>query len=206
MTDFHGKFVWYELMTTDAKAAESFYSDVVGWSMRDAGVPGMSYTLLTAGGLDVAGLMASPNANARPSWIGYIAVTDVDQYANEVQQSGGTICHVPTDIPDVGRFAVVTDPQGVAFALFKPLPRDEVEPPDPRTPGRTGWHELHAADGATAFGFYEGLFGWTKGDALDMGLIGFSTSMSKRSTPPPNGSKRAAVRLSMVRMKCRAGV
>jgi predicted enzyme related to lactoylglutathione lyase len=174
MTGLHGKFVWYELMTTDPNAANAFYSKVVGWRARDAGVPGMSYTLFTIGETPVAGTMAIPEktVGAQPGWIGYVAVDDVDLHAERVTQTGGAICHAARDIPGVGRFAVVADPQGVALALFKPLPESQREALEPRTPGRTGWHELHAADGPSAFAFYEQLFGWTKGDALDMGPMG----------------------------------
>lgn len=81
----HGKFVWYELMTTDMKAAEAFYKDIVGWSARDAGMPGMNYTLLSAGDHQVAGLMTMPEGaldmQIPPAWLGYIAVDDVDESA-----------------------------------------------------------------------------------------------------------------------------
>lgn len=171
----HGKFVWYELMTPDTKAAEAFYRSVVGWGARDPGIAGMPYTLFTIGESPAAGLMAIPAgapAGTRPGWIGYVAVDDVDARAKEVAESGGAICHAPSDIPGIGRFAVVSDPQQVVFALFKPGDGAPGEPLPPQTPGRTGWHELHAADGASAFGYYSKLFGWTKGEALDMGPMG----------------------------------
>jgi len=172
LADFKGLFVWYELMTSDAKAATEFYQAVVGWGARDAGLPSHAYTLLTVGDVPTAGLMALPNPGAQPGWIGYIAVDDVDKYAQEVAASGGTLCHPPMDIPNIGRFAVVMDPQQVVFALFTPLPGDPPAPPPPQTPGRIGWHELHAADGPSAFDYYAKHFGWTKGDGLDMGPMG----------------------------------
>lgn len=168
-------FVWYELMTSDLDAAEKFYGDVVGWSMKDAGMPGMRYTLAQVGESSVAGLMKIPqdasDAGARPGWIGYVGVDDVDAYAARVKAKGGQIHREPADIPGVGRFAIVADPQGVMFALFKgagtPPP-----PAAPGTPGHAGWHELHALDGAKAFDFYSGLFGWTKDQTMDMGPMG----------------------------------
>jgi uncharacterized protein len=175
MANFYGKFVWYELMTTDMKAAEAFYGSVVGWGAKDAGLPNHAYTLFTIGEMPTAGMMTLPPeaaAGARPGWIGYVAVDDVDTRAKEIAESGGAICHAPTDIPGIGRFAVVSDPQNVVFALFKPGEGSPGEPPLPWTPGRTGWHELHAADGPSAFAYYSKLFGWTKGDALDMGPMG----------------------------------
>src|SRR5215210_8558123 len=103
-------FVWYELMTTDADAAEAFYRDVIGWTTHDAG---MRYTILSAGEAGVGGIMTLPAeacaAGARPGWIGYIGVDDVDAYAARVEQAGGAIHKPAEDIPGVGRFAVVAD-------------------------------------------------------------------------------------------------
>jgi predicted enzyme related to lactoylglutathione lyase len=170
------QFVWYELMTSDAKAAESFYRKVVGWNAQDASQGDMKYTALLAGEAPVAGLMTLPkeacDAGARPGWLGYIGVDDVDAYAGRVTKAGGKIHVPPTDIPNVGRFAMVADPQGVTFNLFKPSAEMSRPAADPATPGIVGWHELLAVDGDKAFDFYAGLFGWTKAEAIDMGAMG----------------------------------
>ena len=169
-------FVWYELMTTDAKAAQDFYSKVVGWKPQDAAQPGMDYTLLLAGEVPMAGLMTLPkeacDAGAKPAWIGYVGVNDVDAYAGRVTKAGGAVHVPPTDIPNIGRFAMVADPQGAVFSLFKPLSDMPPPPADPATPGTIGWHELMAANGEKAFAFYAELFGWTKDEAIDMGAMG----------------------------------
>jgi predicted enzyme related to lactoylglutathione lyase len=169
-------FVWYELMTSDAKAAEAFYTWVVGWTAKDAGQTGMAYTLLSAGDTPVAGLMAldkeACDAGARPAWIGYIGVSDVDANAGRITRTGGKLHVPPTDIPNIGRFAMVSDPQGAVFNLFKPVSDMPAAPADPATPGTIGWHELMAADGEKAFAFYADLFGWTKDEAIDMGAMG----------------------------------
>ena len=169
-------FIWYELMTTDAAAAEKFYKSVVGWKAQDASQGEMKYTALLAGDAPVAGLMTLPKeasaAGAKPGWIGYIAVDDVDAYAGRVTKAGGAIRVQPTDIPNVGRFAVVADPQGTAFCLFKPSGDMSRPAADPNKPGIVGWHELYAIDGAKAFDFYADLFGWTKAEAMDMGAMG----------------------------------
>ena len=89
-----------------------------------------------------------------------------------VQAAGGTVCHVPEDIPGVGRFSVLTDPQGAAFILFKGNLDAAPPAPPPGTPGTVGWHELHAGDGAKAWDFYSTQFGWTKDSAMDMGPMG----------------------------------
>ena len=100
------------------------------------------------------------------------ASSDVDAYAGRVTKAGGAVHVPPTDIPNIGRFAMVADPQGAVFSLFKPL--SDMPPPaaDPATPGTIGWHELMAANGEKAFAFYADLFGWTKDEALDMGAMG----------------------------------
>ena len=167
-------FVWYELMTTDAKAAQGFYSKVVGWKAQD--LPGMDYTLLLAGDAPMAGLMALTkemcDGGTRPAWVGYVGVNDVDAYAGRVTKAGGAVHVPPTDIPNIGRFAMVADPQGAVFSLFKPSSDDAPPAGDPAAPGTIGWHELMAADGEKAFAFYADLFGWTKDEALDMGAMG----------------------------------
>ena len=169
-------FVWYELMTSDAKAAEKFYSKVVGWETHDSGQPGMTYTLLQAGDVPVAGLMALPkeacDAGAKPGWTGYVGVDDVDAYAGRITKAGGKVHVPPTDIPQIGRFAMMADPQGAVFCLFKPVSAMPPPPAAPETPGTVGWHELMAGNGEKAFAFYADLFGWTKDEALDMGAMG----------------------------------
>ncbi|BCP53193.1 glyoxalase [Kaistia sp. 32K] len=178
MTDLASRFVWYELMTTDTGRAKVFYGSVVGWGTRDASQPHMAYTLFTIGEQPIGGLMDLPEQarkmGAPPNWLGYVSVADVDVAASKVTSLGGTVHVPPTDIPEVGRFAVVSDPQKAAFTLFKPLPM-QGEPPEPAemgTPGHIGWHELYADDWEKAFAFYEAMFGWKKGEAIDMGEMG----------------------------------
>jgi predicted enzyme related to lactoylglutathione lyase len=174
MTNSAGNFVWYELMTTDTKAAENFYRDAVGWQARDAGMQGMSYTIFSAGDAMIGGLMELPKsareAGGKPAWIGYVAVADVDASASQVSRLGGRVHRQPDDIPGVGRFAIVADPQGATFALFSGT--GEGHRPAREAPGNIGWHELVAADWQKAFDFYSGLFGWTKAESIEMGPMG----------------------------------
>ena len=174
MSKGHGAFVWYELMTTDTKAAEAFYDDVVGWTSADSGMPDANYTLFKTNGLRVAGLMTMPeNAlkmNIPPAWLGYVGVDDVDAAATKLAKLGGTVHRQPDDIPGVGRFAVVADPHGAVFALF----RGDGDMPDIKQmdPGSIGWHELMAGDLATELPFYQEMFGWKKDEGIDMGDMG----------------------------------
>jgi hypothetical protein len=191
MSTSQGQFVWYELMTTDTAAATAFYQTVIGWTARDAGVADMDYTILSAGDVAVGGLMALPQpageAGPRPGWIGYIAVDDVDATAARVAAAGGSVHREPSDIPNVGRFAVVGDPQGASFILFRPLPGGPPPTPAAQTPGRIGWHELHAAEWEAAFAFYAGLFGWTKSDTIDMGPMGIYQTFASDPGGAMNG-------------------
>jgi uncharacterized protein len=170
-------FVWHELRTTDAPGAADFYAHVVGWQVKDSGDPGgIPYKLLSTGGLHTAGLMQlSPEMLAggmRPAWVGFIGVDDVDAYAARVEQAGGKL-HCPAqDIPTIGRFASVEDPQGAVFLLFKGS-RDVAQPRLPVTsPAAVGWNELSANDGPAAWSFYSNLFGWTEDSVMDMGPMG----------------------------------
>jgi predicted enzyme related to lactoylglutathione lyase len=168
-----GDFVWYELCTTDPVAAADFYCKVIGWTITPSGLPGIDYSLACLGDRHIAGIMTLPPAQMppRPVWFGYIAADDVDAKAKEIEVAGGTIHKGPQDIPTVGRFAVVSDPRGAAFMLFKgtgePLP-----PPTMMQTGTVGWHELHTSDSEKAWTFYERMFGWTKDTAFDMGPMG----------------------------------
>jgi len=175
MTSTPGTFVWYELATPDGPAAQAFYRRVVGWEAKDAGTPGHGYTLLCAGSREVGGIFALEGtacADAKPGWMGYIAVPDVDAYVAKVKAAGGSVTHESADIPGVGRFAGVADPYDAVFMLFQDAGGQAPEPAPPGTPGHVGWHELHAGDGAGAFAFYSRLFGWTRAEAMDMGPQG----------------------------------
>ena len=169
-------FFWYDVMTTDTKAAQKFYCDVVGWTAQDVSVSAQSYTAFNVNGQGVAGLMPIPEEAAkhgvRPAWMGYIGVDDVDAAAKRVQQEGGKVMREPIEVPGVIRFAVVADPQGAAFYVAKGL-RPDAWPALPiGTQGTIGWRELYASDWKAVFPFYEKMFGWTKADAIDMGPMG----------------------------------
>ena len=176
MATHPSSFVWYDVMTTDTKAAEAFYKQVVGWTMADAGMADRSYTILSAGPAMVGGLMPIPedaaNAGARPAWMGYIGVDDVDASATKVKAAGGAIHRPPEDIPGVGRFAVAADPHGASFIIFKSANEGQPAPVARGTAGHIGWRELHAGNGEEAFAFYSKLFGWTKDHDFDMGPMG----------------------------------
>jgi len=194
-----GKFAWYELMTTDTAAAGAFYNKVVGWTTQEMKGAGGDYTIFNAAGAGIAGmLILPPEAKAMgmpPTWIGYIAVDDVDEHVTKITEAGGKLLRPAADVPGMLRFAVVADPGGAAFVVFTPNPAmtPPANRPVPPAPGTISWHELYATDGAAAFEFYSSLFGWAKGEAMDMGPMGIyqmfnidGATAGGMMTKPPN--------------------
>ena len=110
-------------MSHDMNGSAAFYSKVVGWSVVANAMNDSPYAILAAGDTTIGGVMPIPEDSARvgvrPAWMGYIGVDDVDAYADKVKAAGGAIHRPPTDIPNVGRFAVASDPTGAGFILFK---------------------------------------------------------------------------------------
>jgi predicted enzyme related to lactoylglutathione lyase len=160
-------FAWYELLTTDLSAARSFYGKVLGWELQDASTKEFSYGLFTVAGRPVAGLMELPlegrRKGATPRWMGYVAVEDVDGVVGLLERLGGTVYVPPTD-SNIGRLAVIADPQSATLALVEGLKYGDAPPGGP---GRICWHELFAADANVAFEFYGTLLGWRKAEPVD---------------------------------------
>ena len=177
-----GSNVWYELMTTDPDGAKAFYGSVVGWNIHDP-LPGdgQDYRMIGrsdggfAGG--VLGLTDEKQQHgARPIWLGYIGVDDVDAAVTKVESKGGKVLMPAFDIPQ-GRIALVADPQGNPFYVMKPIPPEGN--PDAQSDvfsttaeQRVGWNELMTSDPAAARNFYGDLFGWTSDDFMPMGENG----------------------------------
>jgi predicted enzyme related to lactoylglutathione lyase len=171
--DIRGKFVWHELMTTDPDSAGDFYTSIVPWKMQPSGMPG--YTLWMSGATREGGLMGMPEGEASgtpPHWIVYIGTPDVDATVAAALKLGGKVLKSASDIPDVGRFAVLADPHGAAFAAFSPMASSSEAMPDGGAVGDFVWHELTTLDLNAALEFYGQLFGWQKGETHDMGAMG----------------------------------
>jgi len=116
----HGVFSWNELVTTNVPAAKKFYHEALGWKLEDLNNNGMEYTIAKQGEREVAGIMAMPKdvPSLPPAWGSYVTVDDVDARVARVESLGGKVLVAPRDIPPIGRFAVVADPQGAALALI----------------------------------------------------------------------------------------
>ena len=116
----HGAFGWSELMTTDLGAARSFYGALFGWTFEDFLGAGAPYTLVKVDGDPVGGMMTLPPecAGMPPAWGVYVTVEDVDATARQVETLGGKLLRPPEDIPDIGRFCVLQDPQGATLCAM----------------------------------------------------------------------------------------
>jgi len=156
-----GNFVWYEHLTTDPKAAVDFYTEVVGWKTEPF-ADGNDYLMWVGGQGPLGGVMQLPEEGAEmgapPHWLAHVQVENVDAAAAQAKKLGGKVHKEPEDIPDVGRFAVIGDPQGAFISIFQP--KEAMTLHDPSKPGEFCWNELMTSDFAAAFDFYSQLFGW----------------------------------------------
>ena len=177
-----GAFIWYELMTTDTDSAKAFYDAVVGWDISEGAAEYQGYRMIGRkdGGF-AGGILPLTDEmqqhGARPIWLGYVNVSDTDEAIAEIEQAGGTKIMGPMDIPNVGRIAMVTDPQGAPFYVMKPIPpagqekqASDVFSPDAEQ--RVGWNELSTSDPVAARKFYGDRFGWGTEEYMDMGEMG----------------------------------
>jgi predicted enzyme related to lactoylglutathione lyase len=119
-----GSLVWAELATTDEKAANEFYTKLFPWNPEIMDMKTMKYTIFKSAAQPGAGMyqITSDMKGMPPSWTVYFAVADCDQTAATAKAKGANVLREPTDIPNVGRFAFLTDPQGAMFAIIKPKP------------------------------------------------------------------------------------
>ena len=177
MPNPHGSFIWYELLTKDPKAAKAFYDDVVGWNIDAKPAPGgMDYRMIVAPDGNVGGMMTL-NADmvaggARPTWLGYFGVDDVDASVASIVADGGQV-HLPAnDIPGVGRLAMVTDPQGIPFYVMRGASPESSTVYQRMGMQHVSWNELQSPDANAALAFYEKHFGLTKVGTMPMGEMG----------------------------------
>jgi predicted enzyme related to lactoylglutathione lyase len=163
MTQLAGKFVWFELVTTDRARAEAFYGEVLGWKTAPMTMGDEVYTLIVNGAAPVGGVTAT-EGKAASHWISYVSVPDVDAAVKRVAAAGGQ-AEAAFDVPTVGRMAKITDPQGAALYLFRGEQGDEAKP---QGTGAFYWNELWTSDPGAAVRFYEGVVGYRHED-MDMG-------------------------------------
>lgn len=178
-TSTTGTFVWHELMVPDVSAAKRFYGGLFGWKYRDSNVSGTTYSEIYVGELAIGGMMTLPEGDQiPPHWMGYVSVPDVDAAAKAAAEAGGKVLVSPTDIPNVGRFAVVTDPQGGAISPFKA--EQDYPVPDMPPPNTFCWDQLNVSDPKAVLGFYEKVVGW--GTKTHAGMTTFTQGDKMEAT------------------------
>ena len=167
-----GKFVWHENNSTDVEKAKRFYTELLGWE-TEVWKPGeMDYAMIKVGDQMHGGFMAA-QGGAPSHWLGHVLVEDVDAAVERARSAGGNVIAGPMDIPEIGRFALIADPQGAVVSAYA----SEGEPPP--SEGVFVWDELTTSDPDAAARFYSEVFGWTPRAAMDMGEMGTYTIFSR---------------------------
>jgi hypothetical protein len=168
-----GTFVWYDLNTTVREAAIDFYGAIAGWGTKPSGEEETPYTEWSIGDESIGGVMElseeAREQGASPHWMAYVYTPDVDATAGRAVELGAELVVAPTDIEQVGRFAIFVDPQGAVIAPFAFESDEEMEFPERDTHGAINWHDLMAADPDAAWEFYSELFGWDRTGSMEMG-------------------------------------
>jgi len=180
MTNVHGDFIWYELMTPDPAASRAFYDAVTGWTMQAEGAAmpnGSEYReIMGQDGTHAGGVLTlTPEMaqhGARPAWLGYVGVEDVDAAVERAREAGGSVLMQPMDMEGIGRMALLADPFGAPFYVMRGLPGMDSKAYQTMTPGHVAWNELSTPDPEAARTFYYALFNWTDGEAMPMGELG----------------------------------
>ncbi len=169
-----GQICWYELMTTDPDGAVDFYKAVVGWGTEVFDGP-EPYTMWTNAGQPIGGVTKLPEqalaAGAPAHWEMYVSTPDLDGTLAKAEGLGGSLAWGPEEVPTVGRFAGMRDPQGAVVAILQPA-SEAPGSTEPAPVGTVAWHELTTEDGEAAFRFYTEMFGWTHDSDFDMGEMG----------------------------------
>ena len=182
MTNPTGSFIWYELITPDPDGAKAFYDAVVGWEIEARPAGEMDYRMISrSDGGNAGGILRLTTEMAagggRPLWLGYVAVGDVDATIASIHLAGGKTMMPATDMPEVGRIAMIADPDGAPLYIMTPTP--PVERPDNVSDvfsvdqaQHVRWNELASANPNNAVAFYRQHFGWEQEGDMDMGPMG----------------------------------
>jgi predicted enzyme related to lactoylglutathione lyase len=185
-----GQFVWRDLFTTDVAASQRFYAEVFGWKLDTVSYPGGDdhYAMLQVGEQTIGGLMKVPMPGMPPFWTPYVSVDDVDAAAARVLAAGGKVMHGPEDVPNVGRYVLVRDPQGAAIHAWRHIEGDGERREKPGV-GEFCWEHLNTTDPAKAAAFYAAVFGWTiEPSVLDARIVEYaagSVQVASSMQAPP---------------------
>ena len=198
MSSPHGSFIWYELMSKDPDESKKFYDDVVGWNIGPKPPGDMDYRMISASDGHIGGVLRLTDEmsahGARPTWLGYFGVDDVDDTVARIVASGGKVLMPAWNIPDVGRIAMLTDPQGSPFYVMRGATDGTSTAFGRTTMGHVSWNELMTPDQSAALAFYGSIFGIVKSGAMHMGALGDYTFLQHGNagigammTNPPGG-------------------
>jgi len=177
-----GKFVWHESVSTDVGKAKSFYTDLLGWKTEPWKIGEMEYPMIKVGGQTHGGF-GTAQGGAPSHWLGHVLVADVDDTVARAEAAGAKLLTGPLDIPDVGRMAVIADPQGAVLSAFAPAGEA------PAGEGTFLWDELLTSDVEAAKQFYGEVFGWTS-RGMDMGEMGTYTIFQRAGDVDAAGCMR----------------
>ena len=168
-----GRFLWYELLTSDMKAAERFYEAVVGWTVAPFDGSPQPYDMwVRPDGAPMGGVMTLPEGmNVPPHWGMYVGVTRLEDGVADVERLGGSWMSPVIEVPTVGRMRTMKDPQGAMFSIYEPSSPPKEAEGEPKL-GDVSWHELYTTDADAAMTFYTTLFGWKPTESMDMGDMG----------------------------------
>ncbi len=176
MPNPHGDFIWYELITPDPDGAKTFYDAVMGWEVAPAASDQIDYREIRTDDGAAGGMLRltaeMQSHGARPIWLGYVGVDDVDQSVAAIEQAGGKALMPAFEVPNVGRIAMVADPQGAPFYVMRGDSEETSHAFSPTGVGHCGWNELATRDQGAALQFYTSQFGWSAGDVMPMGDMG----------------------------------
>jgi predicted enzyme related to lactoylglutathione lyase len=168
-----GRPLWYELMTTDMKAADAFYRNVVGWASAPFDGSPQPYIMFSrSGGIPVAGVLTTPpEMKAPPFWAMYVGVPNLEESRGRIEELGGSTISPVIDIATIGRMQMMKDPQGAAFYIYQPASGEQL-PEGAAEIGDASWLELMTTDAPAAMKFYSTAFGWQPSETMDMGPMG----------------------------------
>lgn len=172
-----GSFIWYELMSPDVDASKAFYDPVIGWTIEDRSNFPNGYRMIGRDdGKFAGGVLPLTDEmrghGARPVWLGYIGVEDVDAMAASVAGDGGAVLLEPFDIPGTGRVAMLADPQGAPFYIMRGASDQDSDAFSVDQAQHVRWNELWSEDPAASIAFYTRHFGWVQEGDMDMGEMG----------------------------------
>lgn len=177
MPNPHGSFIWYELISPDVDAAKTFYDAVVGWNVdRTSNFPNGYRMIARSDDAYAGGILPLTEEmrghGARPGWLSYIGVDDVDATVAAAEADGAAAVAPAFDIPGIGRVALIADPQGAPFYVMRGLSDQSSDAFSVDQPRHIRWNELSTTDADAAVAFYGRHFGWAQEGEMDMGEMG----------------------------------